>query len=166
MNNLSYEKTLNLALKIISRRPRSVAMLREKLVEKSGADSQIIEQVINRLIDLGYLNDGNFAYQYAVSKLNVRAMGRGRLQQTLVQKQVPKEIAKEALSQVFTEQDETQLCDNALAKYLRLHGRPRDQKESKKLFGYLIRLGFPYSLVIEKVRSISQKDVSLELIIE
>lgn len=154
MNNLSYEKTLNLGLRMIARRACSVAALRDKLQEKSGASNEIIDQVINRLIDLGYLNDGSFAYQYASNKLNVKAMGRNRLQQTLVQKQVPKETAKEALSQVFAEQDETELCDNALNKYLRLHGKPTDQKESKKLFGYLVRLGFPYDLVIKKIRSI------------
>lgn len=161
MNNTSYEKTLNLALRMISRRAQSVSQLREKLEEKSPANDEVIEQVINRLLELGYLNDGNFAYQYATNKLNIKAFGRNRLKQALVEKQVSVEVVEQTLSQVFDEQNEEELCEQAIKKYLRIHGKPSDIKENKKIFGHLIRLGFPYDLVIKKIRAIRQ-DISIE----
>lgn len=162
MINTSYDKTLNLAFKMVGRKAQSVAQLREKLQEKSGASSETIEQVIERLLSLGYLNDENFAYQYSFNKLNVKALGRNRLERTLRDKKVPTEIAKKALNEVFAEQDETVLCENALSKYLRIHGKPTEAKENKKLFSYLIRLGFPYDLVIKKIRSIGEIEIDEE----
>jgi regulatory protein len=162
MADTSYEKTLNLAFRMIGRQARTVGQLREKLQEKSPASSEVIERVIKRLLELNYLNDENFAYQYATNKLNVKALGRKRLQQTLTQKQVPSEVAKKALNDIFTEQNEAELCQTALAKYIRSHGTPKDPKENKKLFGHLVRLGFPYDLVIKQIRAIGEIDMDEE----
>lgn len=162
MTNTSYDKTLSLAFKMVGRKAQTVAQLREKLLEKSGAGSQTVEQVIERLLSLGYLNDENFAYQFASNKLNVKALGRSRLERTLRDKKVPTEVAKKALNDVFAEQDETELCEIALSKYLRVHGKPIEAKENKKLFSHLIRLGFPYDLVIKKIRSIGEIEIDEE----
>ncbi len=162
MIDTSYEKTLNLAFKMVGRQARSVGQLREKLEEKSGASSEVIEQVIKRLLELNYLNDESFAHQYATNKLNIKALGRSRLQRTLTQKQVPSEVAKKALNDVFAEQDEAELCNRALSKYIRVHGKPTDIKENKKIFSYLIRLGFPYDLVIKQIRAVGEIDIDEE----
>lgn len=162
MTDINYEKTLNLAFKMVGRQSRTIAQLRQKLQEKSGANVEVIERVVKRLIELGYLNDESFAYQYSTNKLNIKALGRSRLERTLKEKKVPLEIAKKALNDVFNEQDETELCENALSKYLRLHGKPQDIKENKKLFSHLIRLGFPYDLVIKKIRTIGEIELDEE----
>lgn len=162
MFDTHYEKTLNLAFKMVGRRSRTVAQLRQKLEEKSGASNEIIERVIKRLLELGYLDDENFAYQFATNKLNIKALGRNRLERSLKEKKVPDDIAKKALNEVFAEQDEEELCENALSKYLRINGKPTEAKENKKLFSYLIRLGFSYDLVIKKIRSIGEIDVEEE----
>jgi regulatory protein len=159
MIDRNYDKILNLAFRMIGRQARSVGQLREKLQEKSSASSEIIERVINRLLELGYLNDESFAHQYATNKLNIKALGRNRLQHTLTQKQVPSEIAKKALNDVFAEQDESELCHKALFKYVRIHGKPEDAKKNKKLFSHLIRLGFPYDLVIKQIRAVGEVEM-------
>src|ERR1051326_6718004 len=106
MNNPAYERAFNRALKLLGRRPRSIAELRKKLAEKNQAGSEVIERVIARLVELGYLNDADFAYNYANNKLTIKALGRSRLRRNLTNKRVPPEIAEQALEQVFEEQDE------------------------------------------------------------
>ena len=68
-------------------------------------------------------------------------------------------VADEALDQVFAETSEEELLDCALEKRVRLRGRPKTRAEAKSLFDYLLRQGFPFELVSEKVRASMQKSL-------
>jgi regulatory protein len=157
MTDPNYRKIFDRAAKLLGIRPRSVGQLRERLLEKTDS-IETVERVINRLLELGYLNDEEFAYNYALSKLNNRAVGKSRLKHALREKKVPPETIDSALSRIFEEQNEDELCDRAIAKHLRTHGRPADARQSKKLLTYLIRRGFSYDLAIKKLRAISSLD--------
>ena len=161
MNDRLYSKVFDQALKLLGRRPRSVGEMRERLLEKVDAP-EAVEQAISRLIELGYLNDEEFAYNYANNRLSVKPLGRDRLRRALIEKQVAPETVDLALGRIFDEKDESQLCDQAVAKYLRLRGKPADRKESRKLMAHLVRLGFSYDLVIKKLRSLASIDESDE----
>ena len=65
-------------------------------------------------------------------------------------------MADEALEQVFAETPEEDLIDRAVEKRIRLRGRPKTRAEAKSLFDYLLRQGFPFELVSEKVRAASR----------
>jgi SOS response regulatory protein OraA/RecX len=60
---------------------------------------------------------------------------------------------------VFAETSEEELIDRAIEKRIRLRGRPKDRAEAKKLFDHLLRQGFPFELVSEKVRAAAQTSV-------
>ena len=49
-----------------------------------------------------------------------------------------------------------QLIDRAIEKRLRLRGRPKTRAEAKSLFDHLLRQGFAFEMVGEKVRAASQ----------
>jgi SOS response regulatory protein OraA/RecX len=51
------------------------------------------------------------------------------------------------------------LIDRAIEKRVRLRGKPQTRAEAKKLFDHLLRQGFTFELVSEKVRAISKGDV-------
>ena len=74
-------------------------------------------------------------------------------------KKVDRATSEQALELVFNETPETELIDRALAKRIRLRGRPTTRQEVKSLFDYLLRLGFSYDLIIEKVRAASVADI-------
>jgi regulatory protein len=131
--------------------------MRSRLIEKS-ADSETVERVIARLLELGYLNDEEFAFNYGSNRLNAKALGRGRLRRMLIEKQVLPEAADRALERIFDEKSEESLCDQALEKHLRIHGRPKDQKQSRKLLAHLIRLGFSYDMAMKKIRRLISTD--------
>jgi len=148
----SREKTFNLALRILAARPRSENQLRERLMSKAWADSQLVEECITRLKELGYINDRAFAENYANHRLHIRPQGRSRVRQELSRKEVARETIDEALDSVFEEMSEESLIDRAIEKHIRIHGRPRTPQQSKKLFSHLVRRGFDYGLIISKLR--------------
>ena len=131
-----------------------MAELRERLLQGKGAraDTSIVETVIARLREYGYLNDEQFAFSYAASKVKQRPIGRRRLQRDLKLKQVENSVADEALELVYSETPEEQLVDRAIEKRIRLRGRPKTRAEAKSLFDHLLRQGFGFELVSEKVR--------------
>src|SRR5438128_2095646 len=99
MEQTPYEKTMARALKLISVKPRSVAELRGRLLEKNWADAEIVARVLARLEELGYLNDEQFAANYAASRLTTKPVGRTRLRRDLHRKKVPPPIAENALDE-------------------------------------------------------------------
>jgi regulatory protein len=138
---------------------RSVAELRELLTQSQGTNKADVEEVLNRLSEYGYLNDERFAFAYASSKVRQRPIGRQRLKRDLALKKVNKETADEALALVFAEVSESDLIDRAIEKRLRLRGRPENRAEAKSLFDHLLRQGFPFELVSDKVRATTRTDL-------
>src|SRR5262245_50257926 len=127
-----YKKLMDHAFKMLARQPRSVGLMRSLILEKS-QDAEAVARVMSRLLELGYLNDEEFAFNYCSNRLNAKAVGRGRLRRSLIEKQVSPEAADRALERLFDEKSEEAMCDLALEKHLRIHGRPKDPKQSRKL---------------------------------
>jgi regulatory protein len=144
---------------LLAAKPRSVAELRERLLEGRGATEAIVDAVIERLREYGYLDDARFAHSYASLRVQQRPIGRQRLQRDLWLKKIDKQTADTALDQVFADTPETEMIDRAIAKRLRLRGKPKDRAEAKKLFDHLLRQGFAFELVSEKVRAVAKSDV-------
>lgn len=152
-------RTMQRAVKLLAAKSRSVAELRERLLEKEWATEEIVEGVLAKLVEYGYLNDEKFAFGYASSKVRQKPVGRQRLQRALSLKKIDKETADEALKLVFEETPEEQLIERAIEKRVRLRGRPATRAETKSLFDHLLRQGFSYELVIRKVRAVSETSV-------
>jgi len=147
-------RTFNRALKLLTVKPRSVAELRERLLRGKSTDEKVVETVIARLQEYGYLNDERFAFSYASLKVKQRPLGRRRLERDLKLKKVAKGVADEALQLVYAETPEEQLIDAAIEKRIRLRGRPKTREDAKKLFDHLLRQGFEFELVSDKVRAL------------
>jgi len=151
-------RTFQRAAKLLAAKPRSIAELRERLAERCSSKT-IIETVIARLREYGYLDDERYALGYASSKVRQQPIGRRRLEMSLAKKKVDRTLADEALDQVFAETPEEELLDRALQKRVRLRGRPKTRAEAKSLFDHLLRQGFPFELVSQKVRAASKVDL-------
>ncbi|MCG3161134.1 MAG: Regulatory protein RecX [Acidobacteria bacterium] len=147
-----YERTFERALNLLSYKPRSRAEMRARLMEKDWSDETVVDQVIARLEELGYLNDEQFAANFASSRLTAKPLGRTRLRRDMQRKKLSSETIESALDEAYDQQSEEELIQRAINKRLRLKGAPTTREETKKLFDYLIRRGFSYDLVIRKVR--------------
>ena len=148
-------RTFARAVKLLAAKPRSVAELRERLLQGKNADDEIVETVIARLREYGYLNDERFAFSYASYKVKQKPVGRRRLERDLKFKKIESGVAREALEMVFAETPEEQLIDQAIAKRLRIRGKPKNRAEAKSLFDHLLRQGFAFDLVSNKVRALA-----------
>ena len=75
-------------------------------------------------------------------------------------KKVDRAVVDKALDLVYGEVSETELIDEAIEKRIRVRGRPKNRAQAKSLFDHLMRQGFPYELVSEKVRAASQVELN------
>jgi len=139
---------------LLAAKQRSVAELRERLLASRGATAAIVEEVIGRLREYGYLDDAKFAQSYASLRLRERPIGRRRLERDLFLKKVDKPTTSAALDEVFEAMPEEDLIERAIAKRIRLRGKPKSREEAKKLFDHLLRQGFGFELVSERVRKL------------
>ena len=148
-------RTFERAIQLLAAKPRSVAELRERLLRGKNTDEATVETVISRLREYGYLNDERFAFSYASYKVKQKPVGRRRLERDLKFKKVDASVATEALEMVYAETTEEQLIDKAIEKRLRIRGKPKNRNEAKSLFEHLLRQGFGFELVSEKIRSLA-----------
>ncbi len=115
--------------------------------------------MIERLREYGYLDDAKFAHSFASLRVQQRPIGRQRLQRDLWLKKIDKQTADAALDLVFEATPEGDLIDRAIAKRVRLRGKPKTRADAKKLFDHLLRQGFAFELVADKVRSELKDDL-------
>ena len=152
------ERVFQRAAKLLAAKQRSVEELRERLLTTRGATKADVEEVIARLREYGYLDDAKFAQSYASLRLRERPIGRRRLQRDLSLKKVDKQTASTALDEVFEATPEAELIERAIAKRIRLRGQPKSREDAKKLFDHLLRQGFGFELVSERVRQLLKSD--------
>lgn len=150
------------AVRLLARRARTEAELHARLLAAAGASEGEVQAVLSRLKDLGFVNDGLFAYHTAASKLRMRPEGRARIARDLRLRKVPARAAGQALDEVYQHTTEEEQIDRAIARLLKVRGRPRSREESKKFYDRLVRLGFPYELALEKVKALAS-GTSIEL---
>ena len=152
----SRERTMNRAVKLLTAKPRSIEELRERLLEKNWTDTKIVDGVIEKLKEYGYLDDEKYASDLALSKLRQRPQGRRRLQQSMSQKKLDREVREQAIAAAFEKMPETELIERAIAKRLRLKGKPETREETKKFYDHLLRQGFGFDLIRTKLSEIAR----------
>ncbi len=147
-------RTLRRAVKLLAAKPRSVGELRERLLEKKWTDAEIVDDVIARLTGYGYLNDAQFAKDFAALKLREKPFGKRRLRHTLENKKLSRTDIDNALEAAYQIRPEADLVKTALERKIRRSGLPKNRDEMKKIFDYLARLGFDYELIRASLREI------------
>jgi regulatory protein len=148
------KRVMKAALAILAARSCSEGQLRDRLSRKGWAEASLIEICINRLKELGYVNDDLFAHSYANYRVNSKPVGRARLARELAFRKVPRDSIDGALDLVFEEVAEETLIDRAISRRIRSHGRPADRAAAKRMFDHLARLGFEYDLIARKLRAL------------
>lgn len=144
------------ALRLLAARPRSELQLRERLAIVADGQTEQVDRCIDRLKELGFVNDQSFARNYATYRVSAKPMGRLRLARELGARRVDHRTITETLDSVFDQITEEELIDSAMAKHARRRGRPRDQREARRLFDHLLRLGFRRDLIAVKLRSLAR----------
>lgn len=156
------KRTFDRAVNLLTFKPRSIKEMRERLLEKDWTNAGIVDDVIKTLETYGYLNDAQFAKDFAASKLRQKPVGKHVLRQKLIQKKLDKETIDDAVEKTFENTPEEEIIDLAIEKRLRLKGKPATRQDAKKFYDFLLRQGFSYDLVRDKMREINSKDFESE----
>lgn len=151
------EQTMNRAVKLLAAKPRSVEELRARLLEKPWTNAEIVAGVIETLSEYKYLDDKQYAADLAASKLRQKPIGKRRLQQAMSRKMLDKEVVSTAIDEAYEKMPETDLIDIAIEKRLRLKGAPETREDTKKFYDYLLRQGFGYDVIRDKMDSIGKE---------
>ncbi len=148
-------KTFDRAVNLLTYKQRSVTELRTRLLEKDWTTPEIVDSVLDKLKEYNYLNDEQFAKNFAASQIRQKPIGKRVLKQKLAMKKLDKETVDEALEKAFEETPEEEIIERAITKRLRLKGKPETREDAKKFYDYLLRQGFSYDLVSNKMREIA-----------
>ncbi|HAF62769.1 MAG TPA: hypothetical protein DCK95_10660 [Anaerolineaceae bacterium] len=136
----SIEEAYQRGLRLLSFRARSEHEMRTRLMGY-GCDEGVIEQVVARLTDKGYLNDQQFAADWVENRITFRPRGRKLLRMELQQKKLNEEQIESAFKDL---PDEVEIARQAAMKYsVKLKGLD-EQTFKKRLYGFLVRRGFHY----------------------
>jgi regulatory protein len=132
------------AVAALARRMRSIAelkrLLRQRVDAKTEIGQTLVELVVRRLKDQGYLNDAKYAAAYSTFRRDNEKFGRRRVSADLKAKGVHGEIIEKTLDSTFSEINE----DKQAREYLRRKRltKPQDQKNAARIFRQLLRAGF------------------------
>ena len=123
------------AIGALARRSRSVAELKRLLRNRVEADTEfgktLVELIIVRLKDQGYLNDTRYAAAYSSYRRDTEKLGRRRIETDLKAKGVHGEVIAKAVASAFEDVKEEDLA-RAYLRRKRLQ-KPKDQKQSARM---------------------------------
>lgn len=154
------------ALGALGRRMRSVAELKRLLRQRVEAETEIgqtlVELVIRKLKDQGYLNDAKYAASYSAFRRDNEKFGRRRVATDLKVKGVYGEVLEKAVDSVFAEVDE----EKQAREYLRRKRlkKPVDKKQAARVFRQLMRAGFGSKTIFTILRKWEIEEDVLEIL--
>lgn len=132
------------AVGALARRMRTVAELKRLLRQKVEAETEfgqtLVELIIRKLKDQGYLNDARYAAAYSSFRRDNEKFGRQRVVTDLKIKGVHGDIIHTAVSGAYDDVNEEKQA-RAYLKRKRLV-KPANEKQAARIFRQLVRAGF------------------------
>lgn len=147
----SEDELYEYAVGALARRMRTVAELKRLMrarVEEAESEygQTLIELVIRRLKDRGYLNDSQYAASYTSMRRDNQKFGRMRVITELKTRGVHGEVIAKAIDSAYEGvSEEKQARDYLRKKRLK---KPIEKKETARIFRQLARAGFGTKTIV------------------
>ncbi|MBE0477880.1 regulatory protein RecX [Candidatus Aerophobetes bacterium] len=144
----------NYALHLLTYCDRSKLEIEEKLKKKQYPE-EVIEHILQYLERMRFIDDERFAREWARANIK-RGIGRKRIEYGLRKKGVSEKIIAEISNQLFVQIDEKEMALKLLyrKKYLPFQkglGEEERLKQLAKIYRFLLRRGFPNSIISDIV---------------
>jgi regulatory protein len=154
------------AVGALGRRMRSVAELKRLLRQRVEMETEIgqtlVELVIRKLKDQGYLNDAKYAATYSAFRRDNEKFGRRRVATDLKIKGIHSEVLDKAVDSTFAEvDDEKQAREYLRRKRLK---KPANKKEAARVFRQLMRAGFGSKAIFTILRKWDVEEDVIEML--
>ena len=153
------------AVGALARRMRTVAELKRLMrarVEEAESEygQTLIELVIRRLKDQGYLNDSQYAAYFSSMRRDNQKFGRMRIVTDLKIKGVHGDVIEKAVDTAFDGVNEEKHAREYLRK--KRMKKPKDQKETARIFRQLARAGFGTRTIFTVLKKWDVDDETLD----
>jgi regulatory protein len=163
---------MEVAARFLATRPRTRWEV-ERRLRRAGTEDPEIRAALERLTELGYLDDAAFARWWGEQRDRHSPRGRRMIEAELRQRGVPREVI-EAYREERAEParspedarlpgDEAERAREALAKHLRGRPLPSDRQALQRVGMYLMRRGFDADVVRSTLRAARPDTVADEV---
>ena len=137
---------MNRALHFLGYRARSRREVRDRL-RRYGYGQETVEGVVGRLVELGYLDDKEFAR--TATREKARRYGPRRVSADLRRSGVDAELAQNVVDEEFAGRSELEEARSAAA---RRYNRGGSDAEARRVYGFLVRRGYSSDVCAEVAR--------------
>ncbi|WP_432278623.1 recombination regulator RecX [Nocardia carnea] len=148
----SVEQAKEACLRLLAVRARSRAELAQRLAAK-GFAAEVAERALDRLAEVGLVDDAEFARQWVRQRHGFAGKGRQALAQELRRKGVAAEDASAALADVTADDEHARATELVRRKLRTLPAGLDRDKAMRRLVGMLARRGYGHSVAYTVVRS-------------
>jgi regulatory protein len=142
------DEPLELALRALGRKERSTAELTRWLAER-GVSEEDVTITVDRLVEVGELDDASFARRYAEDKRELAGWGAERIRESLIARGVESEDIEAAMA---ADEEPNQVVRAAALLARRASPVDSDRGRARAL-GYLTRKGYTYEVAHEAIRA-------------
>lgn len=168
-NNLSGEskKALDKALFFLTKMDRTKHEIVEKL-SKSGYSEDIIESVIDKLIEYGYVNDEDYAKRY-LELLIAKGKGKFAVREAMNRKGLAQQLVANTIDEGYSTEKElenaSELANKSLSEMISVSAIDVDRKKSReevekitaKVNRRLMGRGFSYEVISSVMNEVRER---------
>lgn len=144
------ERAFNYCIWHLGESNKTRKQLHDKMRDRNCPDD-IIESTLDKLEEMKYLSDAQYAKNFVESKQTYKNVGQRKIAQDLRQKGIPQEIIETAFEE-NTEEDERLRAKELVSKRMRSTRNVERQKRINRLVGYLSRNGYNGSMAFSVVK--------------
>ena len=141
-----YRKALEYSLRFCGYRERSNKEVLDKLISKN-YEKALIQKVINRLEDLGAIDNLRFAKAFAKGKNRSNRWGKIKIRQHLFHKGLNEIEINEGIDSI----DEAEYC-KILEKNIEIYRNKNNNPDKYKLISHLLNKGFSSEEIAKSIK--------------
>ena len=138
-DSIYYKKAVDKCYDLLSRRDHSVKELKTKLLRT--VDEKNADKAIEKMLELGYLDDEKYARNLVKYLAQTRNMSKNHIKQEMFKRGIPNEIINLVMDD-YEFDNVSCVVDLILTKY---RNKLNNEDGNKKVIASLMRKGFSYS---------------------
>ena len=138
-DSIYYKKAVDKCYDLLSRRDHSVKELKIKLLRT--VDEKNADKAIEKMLELGYLDDEKYARNLVKYLAQTRNMSKNHIKQEMFKRGIPNEIINSVMED-YEFDNVSCVVDLILTKY---RNKLNNENGNKKVIASLMRKGFSYS---------------------
>lgn len=152
-NNINYRAAKSSAVKFLSLKLRCEEEVRKKL-DHEGYDRETIENVIEELKGIGYINDKMYTQRFVYDRSKLKPKAKKLIKFELMSKGVEESVIDEVLGD--WEVNEETLAESLLKRKFGKYDL-NDEKVMKKAYAFLQHRGFGYEMISSVIRNLQNE---------